>query len=109
MEPSPFAKAGRKTHPAPGDAKCPTPQKGAAVTLKGEVPVMVFQALAIFFAWTWPIWAFVFVFCLVSAISRSVQEAADGKKRNSGKMTFWAAFSLAVILGGTASLLVMAG
>ena len=70
---------------------------------------MVSQILAIFFAWTWPVWAFVFIFCLVSAVSRSVQEAADGQEHGSTLRTFWAALSLAVILGGTVSLLVMAG
>ena len=45
---------------------------------------MVWEILGILFAWTWPIWAFVFVFCLAAAISR------------------------AVILGGLVSLIVMA-
>ena len=35
----------------------------------------------VLFAWTWPIWAFVFVFCLAAAIYRAVQEAGDGKTR----------------------------
>ena len=69
---------------------------------------MLFQMLGTFFAWTWFIWAFVFVFCLVSAIKRSVQEAAGDQDQNSSTYAFWAALSFAVILGGMASLLVMA-
>ena len=70
---------------------------------------MVFEVLGIFFAWTWFLWAFVFVFCLVAAIKRAVQEAVKSQDRNAETFTFWAALSFAVILGGTASLLVMAG
>ena len=69
---------------------------------------MVFKFLGIFFAWTWFIWALVFVFCLVSAITRSVQEAADGQDHKSGLYTGLAALSFAVIVGGLASLIVMA-
>ena len=61
---------------------------------------MVWEILGILFAWTWPIWAFVFVFCLAAAISRAVQEAGDGKSRGSGWYAFGAALALAVILGG---------
>ena len=69
---------------------------------------MVWEILGILFAWTWPIWAFVFVFCLAAAISRAVQEAGDGKSRGSGWYAFGAALALAVILGGLVSLIVMA-
>ena len=69
---------------------------------------MVSEILGILFAWTWPIWAFVFVFCLAAAISRAVQEAGDGKSRGSGWYAFGAALALAVILGGLVSLIVMA-
>lgn len=67
---------------------------------------MVFKALGILFAWTWPVWAFVFVFCLVSAIARAVQARSDGQDNRATLFTFWAALALAVILGGTTSLLV---
>ena len=40
---------------------------------------MVWEILGILFAWTWPIWAFVFVFCLAAAISRAVQEEETGR------------------------------
>ena len=69
---------------------------------------MVWEILGILFAWTWPIWAFVFVFCLAAAISRAGQEAGDGKSRGSGWYAFGAALALAVILGGLVSLIVMA-
>ena len=69
---------------------------------------MVWEILGILFAWTWPIWAFVFVFCLAAAISRAVQEAGDGESRGSGWYAFGAALALAVILGGLVSLIVMA-
>ena len=68
---------------------------------------MIFKVLGIFFAWTWLIWAFVFVFCLVSAIKRSVQEASSGEEKNAVWPTFWAALSFAVILGGMASLFLL--
>ncbi len=68
---------------------------------------MLFQFLAVLLAWTWPIWAFVFVFCLVTAISLSVRENSDGRDKNVTLFTFWAALSLAVILGGTLSLVVL--
>ncbi len=68
---------------------------------------MIFPVLGIFFGWTWFIWAFVFVFCLVSAIKRSVQEASSGEDKNSAWPAFWAALSFAVILGGMASLFAM--
>lgn len=69
---------------------------------------MVWEILGILFAWTWPIWACVFVFCLAAAISRAVQEVGDGKRRGSGWYAFGAALALAVILGGLVSLIVMA-
>ena len=69
---------------------------------------MVFEYLGYFFAWTWPIWAFVFVISLVSAISRTIQEQSDGQDRRSGWPVFWAALSFAVILGGITSLIFMA-
>ena len=69
---------------------------------------MIFQALGFILAWTWPIWAFAFVYCLVTAIAIAVREEEDGKDRKSGAYTFFAALSLAVILGGTISLLAMA-
>lgn len=72
-----------------------------------EEDSMVFQPFAVFFAWTWFIWAFVFVFCLVSAITRSVQEAADGQDHKSGLYTALAALAFAVIVGGLASLFVL--
>ena len=50
---------------------------------------MIFPVLGIFFGWTWFIWAFVFVFCLVSAIKRSVQEASSGEDKNSAWPAFW--------------------
>ena len=64
---------------------------------------MVSRILGIFFAWTWPVWAFVFVFCLVSAIARAVRERSDGEDKGATLFTFWAALSLAVILGGMVS------
>ena len=69
---------------------------------------MVWEILGILFAWTWPIWAFVFVFCLAAAISRAVQEAGDGKSRGSGWYAFGAARARAGLLGGLGSLIVMA-
>ena len=68
---------------------------------------MLFHALGIFFAWTWFIWAFVFVFCLVGAITRGIQEAGDGQDRKSGLYTLFAALSLAVILGGMTSMFLL--
>lgn len=69
---------------------------------------MIFQGLGFFFAWTWPLWAIAFVYFLVTAVSAAVREEADGKDRKSGLYTALAAVSLAVILGGTISLLAMA-
>ena len=68
---------------------------------------MIFQGLGFFFAWTWPLWAIAFVYFLVTAVSAAVREE-DGKDRESGLYTALAAVSLAVILGGTISLLAMA-
>ena len=68
---------------------------------------MVSEILGYFFAWTWPIWAIVFVVSMVSAISRTIQEAGDGRDRGSVWSVFWAALSFAVILGGITSLIVM--
>ena len=44
---------------------------------------MIIHGLGVLFAWTWFIWPFVFAFCLVSAVSRAVQEAKDEIPRNS--------------------------
>ena len=68
---------------------------------------MLAVILGVLFFWTWPVWAFVFVYCLVAAISDAVQEKSDGQKRKSRRYTFWAAVSFAVILGGIVSLFVM--
>ena len=65
---------------------------------------MLFKVFGIFFAWTWILWAFLFVFCLVAAISRAIQEAGDGQDHKSALYTFWAALFFAVILGGLSSL-----
>ena len=68
---------------------------------------MLLKPLGLFLAWTWPLWEFLFVYCLVGAIIRGIQEAGDGQDRRSGEYTFWAALSFAIILSGTLSLLVM--
>ena len=62
---------------------------------------MLFKVFGIFFAWTWILWAFLFV---LAAISRAIQEAGDGQDHKSVLYTFWAALFFAVILGGFSSL-----
>ncbi len=69
---------------------------------------MVFQFLGILFAWTWPIWSFVFVFSLVSAIKQAIQAPDDGEKNPALWPGVWASVSLSVILGGMVSLIVLA-
>lgn len=66
---------------------------------------MVSVYFGLIFSYTWLIWAFAFVFCLVSAIRRAVREAADGEGRNSARWTFLAARFFSVIIGGLTSLL----
>lgn len=68
---------------------------------------MVSQFLGILFGWTWPVWAFVFVFSLVSAIKQAVQTADEEEKNPALCPSLWAAGSLAVILGGMVSLIVL--
>ena len=51
-----------------------------------------------------PVWAFVFVYSLVAAVSGAVQKKNSG----GGPASFLAAVSLAVILGGMVSLILMA-
>lgn len=67
---------------------------------------MVSQFLGILFGWTWPVWAFVFVFNLISAIKQAVQATGEEEKTPSLWPSIWAAGSLAVILGGMISLMV---
>ena len=67
---------------------------------------MVSQVLGILFGWTWPIWAFVFVFSLISAIKKAVQTTDEEEKNPALWPSLWAAGSLAVILGGMISLMV---
>lgn len=70
---------------------------------------MVFKSLGIFFAWTWFIWAPVFICTLVSAIRHKPQPPKDGKDASINWPLFWAALSFTIILGGLASLLCMVG
>ena len=65
---------------------------------------MVSEILGRFFGCTWPVWAFVFVYSLVAAVSGAVQKKNSG----GGPASFLAAVSLAVILGGMVSLILMA-
>ncbi|MBS6532593.1 MAG: hypothetical protein KH338_03065 [Oscillospiraceae bacterium] len=68
---------------------------------------MVFQFLGVLFGWTWPIWSFVFVFSLISAIKQAVQAPDDMEKKTSSWPGVWASVSLSVILGGMVSLVVL--
>ena len=70
---------------------------------QGEDTV-VSEILGLLFGWTWPVWAFVFVYSLVAAVSGAVQKKNSG----GGPASFLAAVSLAVILGGMVSLILMA-
>ena len=66
--------------------------------------MMAFYELFMFLLlYTAPVCAFVFVYSLVNAITRSIQEAADGEKRNSGIMKFWAGLALSIIVWGLIS------
>lgn len=69
---------------------------------------MVFQILGVLFGWTWPIWSFVFVFSLISAIKQAVQAPDDMEKNPTLWPGVWASVSLSVILGGMVSLIVLA-
>ena len=69
---------------------------------------MVFQFLGVLFGWTWPIWSFVFVFSLISAIKKAVQGPDDGEINPALWPGVWASISLSVILGGMVSLIVLA-
>ena len=69
---------------------------------------MVFQFLGVLFGWTWPIWSFVFVFSLISAIKQAIQAPDDGEKNTALWPGVWASASLSVILGGMVSLIVLA-
>ena len=62
-----------------------------------------YELLMFLLLYTAPVWAFVFVYCLVNAITRSVQEAADGEDRNSKIMKFWAGLALSIIVWGLIS------
>lgn len=66
---------------------------------------MIIHGLGVLFAWTWFIWPFVFAFCLVSAVSRAVQEAKDKTPRNSQAYAFAAGLALAVMTGGFVALM----
>ena len=66
---------------------------------------MIIHGLGVLFAWTWFIWPFVFAFCLVSAVSRAVQEAKDETPRNSQAHAFAAGLALAVMTGGFVALM----
>jgi len=68
---------------------------------------VVFQFLGVLFGWTWPIWSFVFVFSLISAIKQAVQAPDDMEKKTSSWPGVWASVSLSVILGGMVSLVVL--
>ena len=68
---------------------------------------MVFSILGVLFGWTWPVWAFVFVCSLVSAIKQAVRAEDDIEKNPALWPCVWASISLAVILGGIVSLIVM--
>ena len=57
--------------------------------------ISVMQVIGIFYYWTWFIWAFVFVFSLVYAISSSVKD-----DKASMKPTIVASVSLLIILAG---------
>ena len=66
---------------------------------------MIIYELGFWFAWTWFIWPFVFVLCLVSAVSRAVQEAKDETPHNSRAYAFAAGLALAVMTGGFVALM----
>lgn len=57
--------------------------------------ISVMQGIGIFYYWTWFIWAFVFVFSLVYAISSSVKD-----NKASTKPAIVASISLLIILAG---------
>lgn len=69
---------------------------------------MVLEILGVLFAWSWPVWSFVFVFSLISAIKQAVQAPDDGEKNPALWPGVWASVSLSVILGGMVSLIVLA-
>lgn len=63
--------------------------------------------LGVLFTWTWPIWAFVFVFSLVSAIKQAVRAEDDIEKNPALWSCVWASVSLAIIIGGMFSLIIL--
>ena len=67
---------------------------------------MASKVLGILFGWTWPVWAFVFVFSLVSAIKHGVRSEDESEKAPALWSCIGAAVALAVILGGMVSLIV---
>lgn len=69
---------------------------------------MVFEFLGIFFAWTWIIWAPVFVCNLVGAIRHKPESPKDGEAAPQNWPLFWAAVSFTIIVGGFTSLIFMA-
>lgn len=69
---------------------------------------MVLEILGVLFACSWPIWSFVFVFSLISAIKKAVQAPDDGERNPALWPGVWASVSLSVILGGMVSLTVLA-
>lgn len=69
---------------------------------------MVFSILGVLFVWSWPIWTFVFVFSLVSAIKQAVRAEDDMEKNPALWPCVWASISLTVILGGMVSLILLA-
>lgn len=52
------------------------------------------------FSWTWWIWSPAFIFCLVSAIRRSLRQETTGKESFALHFTLLAAILFTLIIGG---------
>ena len=69
---------------------------------------MVLEILGVLFVRSWPIWSYVFMFSLISAIKKAVQAPDDIEKNPALWPGVWASVSLSVILGGMVSLIILA-
>lgn len=61
--------------------------------------------LGVIFSWTWWVWCPAFIFCLVSAIRRSVQQVMTGEEKLALHFTCLAALLFTVIVGGLAAMI----
>ena len=59
------------------------------------------------FSWTWWLWCPAFIFCLVSAIRRSVQQTTAGEGNFALHFTLLAAILFTLIIGGLVEMICM--